>query len=196
MNSSKKIIKVIIFTIISTYGASASAEIFQCYFSPETRSQVDAKSNSATCTGSPELTFSSKGHIPKRNEHCKTSSTTEKLINFNVDSIKKTVTWTNVFGSKDIEQEHMATILAYTKGSESVNNHMGKHYKQGKIFTNRIITFSSSFDLKKYNLGESFINYTLYIPGANENAILATWNVMDHEQSWVNLMFGKCKKTH
>ena len=64
----------------------------------------------------------------------------EKLIDFEVNSNDKTVRWVAVTGrNRSIQLPASGTIVSYTVGKEVVHNHMGKHYKNGKELTNRII---------------------------------------------------------
>ncbi len=179
--------------IIFCSSNSVFAETYLCLFTPESGRQPQAKLNQASCSGMPEITFSSPIITAPRNIHCKSrdSHIRESLVDFAVDMTSKRVTWVEKLsreGKPSIKFNHSASITASTVSKEYVYNYMGKHYKNGKKFNGRIISFETSGEPEYF---------TLQISGVNDQAILAHWmsGYIDHESTWVGLRFGVCKKS-
>lgn len=201
------------FAIIG-YNSFASAESFECAFIQD--KYPSGKSNKASCSMTPERVFSSRNHTPKKGDHCMVEGVYEyeDYVDFLVDSVTKTVTWTRRSGlTEDAKPRHKAYLIK--KGStdqEAEADVQQVHVDDNNNF--RIVSHVRSTTrirrdevtrkrLKPprevpehhFTLMNSIYLYYLYIPEASGDAILIE-PTGSGGASWINIRFGKCRRTN
>jgi hypothetical protein len=189
-----------------------NAKAFECGFVYD--KMKGGKSSAATCSYTGEMVFGTPNEPFPAKEHCKTESNNgyEDFINFRIDLVANTVTWDEQSGLAPFYEPHM--IEYYTQKEKLsreeatarvkvkrplIHNafdirHTDKIYD--RIFTDEInrTALNPPIYIPGYviTFGDRDTNYSIYIPGKNSNAILSQY-VGDHDASWVNLRFGKCR---
>ena len=199
--------KFLILCFIST-GSYANSS-FECGFLQE--KAPGGKSNKATCTMNPEITFSSSIYKHNAYDHCQVDKVYvyEDLTSFNVS--KEIITWKKKYGlvdraKKRQKKRYLSEGRTEEKANKLVNttrttNHvyLVKNYTEGysDIYENSLT--GEFYDPPKkgkthlYTFGEYGRTFSLYIPEENGKAILTEYTTIE-DASWVSLRFGTCRK--
>jgi hypothetical protein len=217
----KKLTFLLSLTFLFLYPSISLSQTFKCEFIQE--KFKGGKSNEATCSGDPELSFSSKNHTTPRHEHCDIDIVNHynDYIDFNIDTSNKTVTY-NVKSGKTSHGMDMSVLRHKRKGdmseeevresygktrirtqeglemtvqsfSQMVEKNKGNNFKGNKT-TSYLITYKTVYP-KRITENEDF--YTLYIPQSGKSTLSEyhTFTDQNDSSSWVSLKFGKCENT-
>jgi len=189
---------------------------FKCEFITE--KFKGGKLNEATCSGDPEIAFSTDQYTEKRSEHCKPElpvSYTD-FIDYVVDLDKRLITYTEI-------SQYTERGLAYLKQNitedlkknkkdyewyigdlESVKEHKYSFKILTVQYFNEIVAGESRKSLfitykkkSKYTSKPSDRFYSLYIPpqGKSIHTGYVSNPFPGKRNSWVNIKFGKCVNT-
>jgi hypothetical protein len=198
---------------LSALGQQYDTKGFECGFIYD--KFKGGKSSEAACSYDGEKVFGTAGEPFPARLHCKTESVGgfHDLINFRIDLAANTVTWDDQYGLSAFYQLEMIKYYMQTqKISEAEATAKVKgpwrliHYAFNIRHTEKIYDHIHTDEINRELLktpqhvpaylitfGDEDSNYSLYIPGKNNNAILSEY-VGDNDASWVNLRFGKCRK--
>jgi hypothetical protein len=211
-------ITILIFLFL--FPSVSFSQTFKCEFIQE--KYKGGKSNAGSCSGDPELIFSTQNNLFPRHKHCKIEKVFgyDDYIDFIVDTSNKTVIY-NVKSGMTSHGINSMVLFHKRKGDESeeevresygkirirkeegvemtvqtstemVDRNKGNNYKGDKT-TSYLITYK--IVLPKH-ISENENLFTLYIP-QNGKSIISQYNTWedDSNSSWVDHKFGKCVNT-
>ena len=218
MNTHRTYFVTSIFIVIALFPSVSYSTTFKCEFIQE--KFKGGKSNVGSCSGDPEITYSTNKYTSPRNKQCEDKTYVSSYSDFQdfvVDLDNKTISYVEVSGTT---QYGVDMMVAYHKklGDKDEKEARKIYGKIHKYDITREILSSHSFTqmvyqsaengLKKVTTKSYLITYkreyppeisknegilTLYIP-ENGKSIISDYNmtVRPDNSSWVSMQFGKC----
>lgn len=190
----------------------ARSETFECAFLQE--QSPSGKSNKATCSMLPEKVFSTRFHTPEKNAHCEVKPVVaiEDLTDVLVDTGMRTVAWTlesrlTEESKRSLQARYIKEGMSKEEAEKQVNREradrelfqIASHIKSMSRITLDEITgkiLDPPKEAPEHHLvvRNKIYLYYLYIPEASGHAILLE-PITEADSSWINMRFGKCRKT-
>lgn len=203
--------QITILIILFVFPSISLSQTFKCEFISE--KFKGGKSNEGSCSGDPEIIFSSRGYTHPRNQHCKLEDNHRfnDYLNFIVDMDKKMVSYSFRSGLTEFGLDDMV-LYEKRKGNTNEIQVREKYRNLMEYDSRNTISSVQEFTQLENNVSGNNINFlitfgsktkgwsddinTLFIP-VNGNSILSFYNLVSDpdRNSWVKLKFGKCVNT-